>query len=455
MMPVAALLMVWSTGVLSRQLFRPGFDIRPAALIHDLPLSFGLGGGLIFTLFLLCSWAGPFNLLWLLILPGVILPALFVKRRREADFPRTPPTPSEAWRPADTIALSFLLLALAAFTALVFGSPLLDWDTRIIWALKAKILAVEKTVVSDAFRNPYRLHIHPRYPLMVPWLTAFISQFDGAYDESHYKLLLTAYSLLSVQLLFQMARRQGDRGTALLLCLIMIFTGSWMSGILNSGVEIVVAFYLLLALQAISRWNDSRHLSELVMAGFFLFCCASTKNEGLLLALALCAAVPFASPAAGSNRFRLAEKAMPALIFASFAALWFRHLSYIPPVSDENYFSRIHFTYLAEGLDRLGTVVKTLAGAAADMKQWHLTWLLPPVIFLGALKKQLFREPTFLLPFLLLLLYLPGIFGIYLLSPWRDIQMHISVTFHRVMLPMLPVILLLFHQVIVGRVDRP
>lgn len=448
---LSALLVVWLTGALALDALRPAPQSLRAQL-ERLPLAFGLGAGLLHLWFLwACRWGAVSPFLGALPLAPLLLARLLRRRPLPADAAGD----SRAWSAGERLLLGVLGAALLAAAALTLALPLLDWDTRILWALKAKILAAEGTVVSDAFRDPYRLHIHPRYPLLVPWLAALMAQMQGGFAEWQYQVLLLLFAGLALWQLYRLLRASGARRLALLLCLVLLCTGVWLGAIFDSSVELALVFYLLLALESLLGWLGARRLPELLLAGFFLFCLAMTKNEGVLLALCLWGALLSIQLLAGERRPALFPLGVLGGVFLLCSAVWFWHLLHIPPVSDENYAGRLGLASLRQGSGRLGAILRAAAAQALNLRQWHLLWLLPLVLPALAWGRGVLRSERFLLPLLVLLFYVAGIGVVYLLSPWRDIAMHVAVTFERVMLPLPPLLLLLLQQALAaGRAGR-
>jgi len=440
---LAVLPVVWLTGALALDVLCPA-PLRLRPQLERLPLAFGTGAGLLYLWFLwACLWGAVSPLVGALPLaPLLILPLL----RRPPPAP--PAAAPPAWAPGDRLLLGGLAAILLAAAALTLALPLLDWDTRILWALKAKILAGEGTLAVDAFRDPYRLHIHPRYPLLVPWLAALMAQLQGEFAEWQYQLLLLLFAALALWQFFRLLRAAGARREALLLCLVLLGTGAWLGALFNASVELALAFYLLLSLEALLAWLDGRRLPELLLAGFLLFCLAMTKNEGGLLALCLVSALLLILLLAGERRSTLSPLAVLGGVALLCSAAWFWHLQHIPPVSDENYAARLSLAHLRDGSGRIGEILRGVAAQAGNLRQWHLVWFLPGLLPLLAWRRGRLRSDRFLLLFALCLFYAAGIGLVYLLSPWRDIAMHVAVTFDRVMLPLLPVLLLLLQQVL-------
>ncbi len=398
------------------------------------------------------SWLGPFQAGWILLVavPLAILAWLRRKSRRTWSV-HDPHEKKIPWGVIDLVLFLALMLLLTSLVVLTFSLPLLDWDARILWAYKAKLLTSDGTVASDSFHDPYRLHIHPRYPLLLPWLAAFFSRLQGAFQELFFRLAVSLCGLLGLAVFYQLCRVRADRTTALLCCLVLSLTGSWTAAFFHSSVELVIFLYLMLALQAVERWLQYGALSELLLSGLLLAGGAASKNEGVLLAACLCLAISGALMLQGQAR--RAAKALPILIGVVFAptVVWLMHLRQIPPVSDENYLARLDLINLKQGFNRVNAILAGLAREAFDLQQWHLIWILVPLLLLLAWRKGRLPAPGFFLPACIGVGYFAGLLMIYMISPWRDISLQIGVTFHRVMLPLAPLVLIAFLEIIAGQ----
>lgn len=418
--------------------------------LGDTVESVGLGAAACYLVFLWGVWFGPSDSSWLAVAPLLSGTAYLWKRSRGVAVTRGCPEP-DPWKPGEIAAAVAVTLVCLAGLTLLFATPLLDWDARIIWALKAKILAAERTFLTDTFRDPYRLHIHPRYPLFVPWLAALPAGFAGGFREMHFQAVVGLIAVLGVVQLYRLGRESGSRQGALLGALLMVLTAGWLRNLLTAGVELTLLLFLLLSVQALWRWLERRRMADLVLAAVYLFGAASVKNEGLLLGLCLVGSLGLVLLLRGGAwRRDLAAILALLALWGLLTAVWWWHLRFIPPVSDENYMARLRPEYLLDGLHRLPLLLREMAGHALDVGTWHFTWAGLPLLLGWAWRRGLRSDPKALLLALVCLLYLGGIVVIYLLSPWRDLVLHIGITFDRIFLPLLPLVLLLLQRTLVA-----
>ena len=136
--------------------------------------------------------------------------------------------------------------------------------------------------------------------------------------------------------------------------------------------ELPLVFYLLLALQALLQWLRREFPGDALLAGFFLFCCAGVKNEGLLLSVALMTSVAASLLLRKSYRLACTTTGLLLAGFLPPLCLWLRHLAALPAVSDENYLSRLISGAASSGLSRLETIAREIFSKALEAGQWHL-----------------------------------------------------------------------------------
>ena len=106
--------------------------------------------------------------------------------------------------------------------------PLHFWDSRAIWALKAKMLFSDGTIFSPNFLDPLRIQPHFRYPLLFPLAQAFIFFTLGLIDDWAIMLLIGLFFPLMCFLLFDLIR---------------IATGQRLSGLLGAAMLAVLPVY--------------------------------------------------------------------------------------------------------------------------------------------------------------------------------------------------------------------
>lgn len=392
-----------------------------------------------------------FDYLWVffaLILSALILMRISLRGQRISDVSEINIDRIKKWDRIDFSLFLILFILITTYAVLTLKLPVFEWDTRILWGVKARILSSDNTIISDAFLNPYRLHIHPRYPLLFPVTIAALSGFGRAFHEYYLQILVLIFSVLGLQTLYQLLSEFADRKEAMILLIIMTMTGSFISGIFSGGVEVILLFYLLLAIQCITECFKNRSTPYFFLTGFFLFCCASTKNEGLLLTFCIIMSLLIISLLKSDIKIKAIDVLCVLVIFVGLMLIWFSYMHLIPPVSDENYILQLRHGVLAGHLHRLPIILKGFWLEISNLKRWHIVLLSLPVLALIGWEKGCLKLGHNIFLFLILLFYIIGIAFIYYISPWRDTALHIKVSLNRVLLPVLPVCLLFISRIL-------
>jgi hypothetical protein len=407
-----------------------------------MPTIFGLGAGALFLFFLAGSLMGRVPLLSFHLFVA-LLGMLWLFLRNRIGPQEICGEISPRLEKRDFLFLAALTAFLLILSGIGFLLPLFDWEARILWALKAKILTADPMLGGAAFRDPYLLHLHPRYPLMVPFLSSWVARNQGAFLEWHYQLLIDTFALLTVWQIYVLLRRLTHFRIALILTVVMALTGVWITSLFGSGVEIALAFFLVLGVHRLFLWLERRRTSDLILGGVFLFCGAMTKNEGMLLALGSCLAIFLVVLKEDGTRAALRATAQLAGAFVLLSAVWFAHLVRIPPVSDEHYLDRLTLDVLLRGMGRMPLIAEAVLARVTDPTAWHLLWLTPFFAATTLFRRKSDADGRLRMASILAISYIAGLLTIYIVSPWRDIGLHLAVTFDRVALPLLPVFILM------------
>ncbi len=429
----------WLTGMLLIAALE-GADVTWRRPFIHFPEAFAVGAVIGHLHFLALSWLGVVPL-WSYALPAGLLVAAIVFWRRRL--------PSVAGEPcASGAPLRVILPGIIALQLLIlipsFGVPLFDWDARILWGFKAKLLAADGTLVSDAFRDPYRLHIHPRYPLLVPWLTALCATAGSGDIEGGLRLVVQLFGVVTLwQLVLVLWRRHGAVA-AIVLGGVLTGTATWLYALFWLQIEVVLAAFLLLAICRVGCWLEHDRQGDLLLAALFLAGAIFTKNEGVLSAFLLPLALLVSAVPHSKLRDSASAGGRLALMTLFLTLPWFFHRAAIPAVSDENYLGQMFSSAgLERAVSRLFEVPPLLAGILFDINSWHLFWVVVLPLAVWSLWPHRHGPRLQRLTASVVCGYLAGIAVVYLFSPWREIAMQIDVSCQRILLPLLPLGLLL------------
>jgi hypothetical protein len=423
----------------------------------DLPglfgLSFGAGTGMMtLGMFILAYWHLPITparwlALWaiLIFILGIrILFSPFKFKRWFRQMVQRSAIPK--WDRLCTGLLALICLIWAMTLIDSISQPLTTFDARAIWAMKAKSMAEAKTIHTEDFLEPARLHAHQRYPLLLPLAECAIFQLAGFSDDRYVKPLFPAFFGALLLLFFSSARRSRDPLRALLttaaLAVLPVYSIFANGGVSSGYADLPLSYFALAA--AICLWDfcTKGGRGSLIL---FILLGASTafiKNEGLallvILVLTALLFLPFAIRCSLCTRL--------VICLGSFFILlillpWFDFRRQLPNI-DEDYLSRFTPQLIRSGLARIPFVAKSYFREL--FLKPHL-WNIATVLFLGSLiriRKFSWRAGHHF--FLLVpLAYHAILFAIFLVTPWNIAEL-IPITLTRLWLQVMPMIFLWF-----------
>ncbi|MFI5142449.1 MAG: hypothetical protein ACHQHM_00310 [Thermoanaerobaculales bacterium] len=324
-----------------------------------------------------------------------------------------------AFRPTTLPWLALAITLAAVVLLLVF--PLSDWEARIQWAHKAQLLFRDGSALSESFSDPYQLHIHRRYPLLVPIQVAAGALVAGGWDGRIYQMLIAMAGLAAVTL---MARCAGKIAALVLAC-----TGAWFMAVSRGSIEVVLVVFTLAASAEGLAWLEHGSFADGQRCAVLLAGLVLVKNEGALLAVVLATALVVASipVRAASERWRFAGSlTLSTLLLVP----WLVVRARIPSVPDG--LIELDAKSLVRGIHRLPEILGALGLQLTTWHAWNLVWWLGPLVLGAALWV---KETGGRALALAAGLYVFGVAFAYVLSPWYVIDQHIAVTANRVLLP--------------------
>ncbi len=162
---------------------------------------------------------------------------------------------------------------------------LLGYDARAIYGLKAKVLAEQRTVGGDDFRDVHRLHFMPGYPLLVPILEAQVFLCSGYSKDEGLPLLFWGFLTVIAFLWASCATRYepSAAGWLTFFCVLTPWLWKFSEGAgLSGSADIVLAAYLAAAAICaadVSSGADGRYA---LLCGLMLAGAMAVKQEGTL-----------------------------------------------------------------------------------------------------------------------------------------------------------------------------
>jgi len=184
-----------------------------------------------------------------------------------------------------TIAAAATGVILVSAAAVGGNLGLLGYDARAIYGLKAKVLAEQRTVSDEDFRDLHRLHFMPDYPLLVPILEAQVFLWSGNANDQGLPLLFWGF-LTAIPFLWASCAARYDPVTAGWLTFVFILT-PWLwkfseGAGLSGSADVVLAAYLLAAAICGAHLSTGAGSSYALLCGLMLAGAMAVKQEGTL-----------------------------------------------------------------------------------------------------------------------------------------------------------------------------
>jgi hypothetical protein len=402
------------------------FGRRPR-LISTLGLGMGCGSGVLgLGMFYLAYWRMPLDLrtlegMTLIICFGLIV-CLFARRKKSSEsFPAR--KCDEPWNGLHT----GLCVLLGGTLLLVFSDalsqPLLGFDSRAIWGMKAKIIFHQQSIYTEDFFDSERLHAKNRYPLLIPLLENFVYHFSGSQNDRTAKVIFPFFYLSLLALFYETVRLGLNRLASLwgliLFALLPAFLLYNNGGAASGYVDLPLTYFTSVTAVHLYRWMLTGSRGNLVIAGFSGVFAAFTKNEGIPLTAITFMVFMGASAWMGKQLLlgRLRDLLIT-LLGASVLLLPWLHFRSQLPITDEDFERLVRTPNLISGLNRvpqiLGRLVQEYYLKPHIWNVMGLCLLLPLTELLRGRKKTL--EDVFIF---IPLFYTLLVVAIFMVTPWQ------------------------------------
>jgi hypothetical protein len=368
------------------------------------------------------------------------------RRRRPAEGWEHPSPETGSGRLAALCVLAVLLGA-ASLVVLSLENPQGGFDASAIWNVKARFLFRGAGHWQDAF-SPL-LRSHPDYPLLLPALVTRSWSFLGRETTLVPSLISSLFTLSTVGLLISSLALMKGKRAASLAGIVLAGTPFFIKQGSLQYADIPLSFFILAALVflCLSGTSSGGGRRAAVAAGLAAGLAAWTKNEGILVLLAILAAFFLGTlavknrRAAGGDLLALLAGAAPILALLA----WFK-LTAAPPTdlfslrSEEDIASKLGdpSRYLLIGQVLLTKLVLFGNGLAL------LTVL--ALTFCGFDVKKVHRR-TLMAGSLALGIVLAGHFYVYVITPW-GLGWHLRTSLERLLLQLWPAALFLVFMAI-------
>ncbi|MFN7942532.1 MAG: glycosyltransferase family 39 protein [Thermoanaerobaculia bacterium] len=309
----------------------------------------------------------------------LVLAAMGLARRRRGRLGgRTEPATERPWS-ASEVALAVLALALLAVpAALAAVEPVVEWDAVAIWGLKARELARHSLAHSTLLHDPARAYAHLDYPLLWPFVLAWVWSLAGVDRLTAVPLAGWAIAAATVGLLYGALRALLERRSALAAAAAVAALPILGAKSIRLLADPVAGLFLLAWVAGSALYLARRDRGALALAGFALAGLLTTKNEGLGLA-----AIGVAVFAVGLGLRRpLAWRELGAGLAPALLAVPALAVARSLPHLHHNTGAEISPASLLAHGDRWREVLARLPGELLARDDWGFFW---PLAALGAL----------------------------------------------------------------------
>jgi len=260
-------------------------------------ISYGLGIGALSLEMFLFSLAGLKYSAGYVILPwGIILVAnifiYFIKKpvRQKKPFYVEPGGMLKAGRMLSVFLSSGIVfeIAYSFFRALI--KPIESYDAVAIYAIKAKIFYVARSIPEEFFSKLSSLFPHPDYPLNIPIFQAFLYGAMGSLNDQLVKIIFPLYFVSILAVLYFSVRRFAGSLYALLFTFILATIAQFNAYSTNGYIDLPLAYYCFIsAILLFKYFEDTKKGYFVVLSAMMAGLAAWTKNEGILYcAVSLC-----------------------------------------------------------------------------------------------------------------------------------------------------------------------
>jgi len=335
--------------------------------------------------------------------------------------------------------------------------PLLGYDARAIYGLKAKILADGGSLWGPDFRDPYRLHFASNYPLLIPILESFFFRFRLLIDPNHAwcdigaPLLFWPFVIAGTTMIVENTNRLAP-GWGFLAGLVWVFTpmvwraseGAGLSGC----ADLPFAVFTAAAVCHVAFGWSAGNRFELLLGGIYSGAAMLTKQEGIIGLGLILLTIPLNQLMEQDAKSIAGIWARPKCRNDCLLKLGFFLLGVVPFVAlgrglhagmpqqayMRSYAATLSWDWLTQVVNRpvvvLGFALKEFIG-----NHWGLVWLVLALALLMGRKRCLSPEVRFLRLFVAFLLI--SYSGIFVVTPY-PLSYHLNTAYARLVLHTLP-----------------
>ena len=296
--------------------------------------------------------------------------------RREGRPPALPPRPklpplrgrgADFWFTTGFAGVFGVYAVLGFLSAMV--TPLTGFDGWSIWTRKARMLTEPGGLPTEFLESASYTFTHPDYPLLYPLWQSIHFRAAGEVDtqllQGHLWLLLVACVWA---LAYLMAPRVRAVVWAPILLAVAVAPGVWRQ-LLTGFADVPLGVFLVVGTLLVGLWLAEGSRRHLAVGALMLAAAASTKNEGLTMAVAVIAAAAL-TLAVGRRRSELRDLAAAAGGFVLVLLPWRIWIAAHDIGSDLPIADGLKPGFLADRSERVRPAVRAVNANLSDQAQW-------------------------------------------------------------------------------------
>ncbi len=327
--------------------------------------------------------------------------------------------PAQRLTEFEWLLLVIIVLSLGARTLASLLAPLNDWDGVCVWGIKAKVLFYSTVKTSDYFYKPEYAFSHPNYPLLWPFMYAWVCTVLGSWDDLGMLILNPVNLIVFSTLMYWTLRRYVARTVALTVTAIMASLPALVhyAECGQSDVTLMVIFGA--SLFGMFDWMNHQRRDSLWLSAFLMGGALFTKQEGqIIFAALLCAGGVYIFVAQRSNWKRLLGQLV---VFAVIAVIWaLPWLLFQRGIKDWSWdFSGVSLSAIRWG--QIPALIQVLFANAVNwnnqvhLPKWNFLW--PILVFCLLVNRSVWRAPWVCL-LVVFVIHAIGISCVFLASRW-------------------------------------
>jgi len=427
---LAALAVIFLAGFgVALSILARGNRVNP---IEGACLGWLFGCGIVSLLLWVCGMFCSGLVLQMIVTLACVALAIFgwrTKRIANSQFSLPKPANIFEWILGSIVIVEIAILIFVSF------KHTLGWDCLLNWELKARYAFLNGGTVPNAYySSPGRAFSHPEYPLAIPFTELWLYLWMGEPNQFWVKVIFPLfYAACAPLLALLISRLSGKRWLGLLIAALLPFVPS---AVANPGsvvvgyVDIPLSAYYLAAVGYLLLWYRADDLRFLIIFGGASAFLPWTKTEGIIL-WGVFVLVGFILSLAKHRLGQFLASIVPGTLLVIVWRLYLRFV-HMWPHSD---FASPGFSAIRNNLGRVGNILGILFAELTETTHWSIFWLIVAValIYLFASRKleKIALAFAIIIPVAVYSL-------IYILSSWPSWTAHMTSSFPRLLLHVMP-----------------